>query len=59
MAGVEVFDGGLALEDGVGQGYGAADDEGLRELGDDQGEAGFVQAVGDAGGQVAAAADDG
>jgi hypothetical protein len=56
--GVEVFDAGLAFEDGRGQGDAAANDERLFQLEDDDGEAGFMQSVGDAGGQVAAAAKE-
>ena len=56
--GAQVFDGDLPLPHGRGQGNPPPDDERLGQLQDDDGEAGLMEAIGHAGGQVAAAAEE-
>ena len=56
--GAQILDGYLAVVDRAGKGDSAPHDQRLGQLKDDQGEAGAVQAGGDAGRQVAAAAQN-
>ena len=56
--GAQVFDGDLAFQDSSRQGHPPPDDERVGQLQDDEREAGLVEAIGHAGGQVAAAAEE-
>ncbi len=54
----QVFDGDLAFAHGRGQGHAPPDDQRVGQFQDDDGEASLVEPVGDAGRQVAAAAEE-
>ena len=56
--GAQVFNCYMAFRDGRRQGHPPPDDERVGQLQDDEWEARLVQPVGDAGGQVAAAAEE-